>query len=362
MRFHVVGLPHTHTTAAFSACAYTNKVVNFCRMIKGILGHTVYLYVGDQNEAPCDEHVSCISEDERVACLAGAPYTSASFDYGRPHWKSFNERVIEAIKARAQPRDFICVIGGLAHKQIADALPHMMTVEFGIGYGGSFSPWRVFESYAWMHTCYGCERPRDPHGIDGKWFDAVIPGYLDPDQFPFRAEKDDYYLFVGRMIERKGAHIAADVCRRAGVRLILAGEGQHVPNYGEHVGLVGPECRGELMAGAKALIMPTTYIEPFGNVAVEAMACGTPVISTDWGAMTETVVDGVTGFRCRTMAEFMAALDDAKALDPHAIRRHAINNYSLDAVAKKYDRHFRRLAQLWRGGWYDCESLKEVAA
>lgn len=359
MRMHVVSLPHTQTTNAYSSCAYTAKVRNFCRMMKDIIGHTVYLYAGDENESPCDEHVSCISEDARVASLAGKPYTSGSFDYSLPHWQMFNARASESIKARAEPHDFICVIGGLAHKQIADAFPGMMTVEFGIGYGGTFSKWRIWESYAWMHTCYGAENPRNPHGIDGQWFDAVIPGYLDPDEFKFRVEKDDYCLYVGRMIERKGVHVASEICKAAGVRLIMAGQGECIPHYGEYVGIVGPEDRGRLMSGARALIMPTTYIEPFGNVAVEAMACGTPVISTDWGAMTETVVDGITGYRCRTFAEFLAAVSDVSSLDPKKIRQHAIDNYSLSVIAKKYDRHFRRLSQLWTDGWYATKMVAE---
>lgn len=352
MRFHVVGLPHANTTEDYSSCAFTEKVRKFCRMMKEIMGHTVYLYAGEHNDAPCDEHIACISEDERLASLDGKHYTAGSFDYSLPHWLAFNERAVAAIKARAEPHDFICIIGGLAHKQIADALPHMMTVEFGIGYGGTFSKWRVWESYAWMHTCYGAENPRNPNGIDGKWFDAVIPGYFEVEKFPYRAKKDDYFLFVGRMIERKGVAIASEVCKAAGVRLIMAGAGEHIPPYGEYVGHIGPDERGRLMSGARALIMPTTYIEPFGNVAVEAMACGTPVISTDWGAMCETVKDGVTGFRCRTFAEFRAALDDVATLDPHVIRKHAIDNYSLPVIARKYDKHFRRLSQLWTDGWY----------
>src|SRR5262245_24863642 len=80
MRFHVVSLPHTQTTDAYSACAFTEKVRKFCRMMKEMKGHTVYLYAGDDNEAPCDEHISCISEDERAAAVGNNHYCMASFD------------------------------------------------------------------------------------------------------------------------------------------------------------------------------------------------------------------------------------------------------------------------------------------
>jgi glycosyltransferase involved in cell wall biosynthesis len=109
------------------------------------------------------------------------------------------------------------------------------------------------------------------------------------------------------------------------------------------------------MSRARAVFVPTIYIEPFGNVAVEAQGCGTPVICTDWGAMTETVVHGVTGFRCRTFQEFIDATLLVQALDPRAIRDHARDNYGLEAIAEKYDRHFKRLLTLWDDGWYHLE-------
>lgn len=351
MRIHLVGLPHTQTDYRFAACAFTIKVVNFARMMKD-RGHTVFLYAGDQNEAPCDELVTCVTEDERRAFVGGKSFIEASFDCRLPHWRAFNERVIEGIRRRAQPHDFICVIGGHASKPIADALPHMMTVEFGIGYGGTFAKYRVWESYAWMHTVYGAATAGNPNAADGQWFDAVIPGYFEVERFPFRKEKDDYFFFIGRLTERKGYQIAADVCRAMGKRLIVAGQGTP-PDYGEYVGVVGPEERGRLMAGAQAVFVPTRYIEPFGNVAVEAMACGTPVLSTDWGAMTETVIDGVTGFRCRTFGEFRRAAEKAHTLDPHAIRQHAVRTYSLPVIAEKYERYFERLSLLWNEGWYE---------
>lgn len=315
-------------------------------------GHTVFLYGGEYNEAPCDEHVVCVSEIDRAAHVGDGHFTSASFDYSKPFWINANAKVADEIKKRARKEDFICVIGGYAQKQIADELPHMITVEFGVGYGGSFSKYRVFESYAWMHLCYGASRGGDPHGVDGGWWDTVIPGYLDPDQFPFSAEKDDYYLFIGRLIERKGFRIAADVCFDIGAKLVVAGQG--TPPLGcEYVGVVGPEERGRLMSRAKAVFVPTIYIEPFGNVNTEAQACGTPVITTDWGAFTETVEDGVTGFRCRTFGEFKRAALDVSRLDPHYIRQRAVNKYSLSTVGKMYEDYFARLLTLWGEGWYE---------
>jgi glycosyltransferase involved in cell wall biosynthesis len=113
------------------------------------------------------------------------------------------------------------------------------------------------------------------------------------------------------------------------------------------------------MANATAVFVPTIYVEPFGNVAVEAMACGTPVITSDWGAFTETVIQGKTGFRCRTFAQFLDAMEDVKQLDPHVIRAHALSNYSLEAVALKYDEYFRRLMTLWGEGWYSRERYRD---
>lgn len=322
------------------------------------LGHTVYLYAGTENEAEVDELVTCITEEERVAFLAGKHYVDADFNYNLPTWRNFNDKAIEGIKARAGEKDFICLIGGLAQKQIADALPNMMSVEFGIGYGGTFSKYRVFESYAWMHTVYGTQN-NNAHAIDGNFYDAVIPNYFEVDKFPFRDKKDDYYLFIGRLTGRKGFQIAADVCKKLGKRLIIAGHGTP-PEYGEYVGVVGPKKRGELMAGAIATFVPTLYIEPFGGVAIESMLCGTPIITTDWGAFTETNVHGVTGFRCHNQVEFMKAAEDVKELDFIQIRKDAISKYSVDVVAKQYELYFKRLSTLWGDGWYASTYHKNI--
>jgi glycosyltransferase involved in cell wall biosynthesis len=354
MRFHVVALPHTQVTKDFTSCAFTEKVRRFCKMMTD-LGHEVVLYAGEKNEAPVTEHVVCISEDLRAAAVGDKHYTTASFDINLPHWQVFNATVINKMRERLEPKDFICLIGGYAHKPIADAFPRHTSVEFGVGYGGVFSKYRVFESYAWMHAIYAGHN--NPTAVDGQFFDGVIPGYLEPEMFPEGKGDGDYYFFIGRIIDRKGYRIAQEVCERLGKRLILAGPGEG-SGYGEFIGNVGPEQRAELMGGAIALFAPTLYIEPFGNIAIEAQVCGTPTITTDWGAFTETNINGLTGYRCRTLADFVRAAEDVKSLDRAAIRQHAIDRYSLDVVGKQYEDYFYRLLTLWDDGWYQLETEK----
>lgn len=312
-------------------------------------GHEVILYAGEEVEAPVTELVTCIFEDQREAATAGSHYTQASFDTNAPHWQIFNANVIRQMATRIDPHDFICLIGGSAHKPIADAFPNHISVEFGVGYGGVFSKFRVFESYAWMHSIYAGWK--NPTTADGQFFDTVIPGYLEPEMFPLGDGQGDYYLFIGRLIERKGFNIAQEVCQRLGKRLILAGPGEG-SGYGEFIGSVGPKKRAELMGGAIATFAPTLYIEPFGNVVIEAQACGTPTITTDWGAFTETNINGVTGYRCRTLQEFIDAAENVKSLDRAAIRERAVSLYSVDVIAKQYEDYFLKLSTLWDQGWY----------
>lgn len=354
MRLHVVSLPWTQTDGTFSHCAYTEKVRKFCNMMMG-LGDEVYLYAGDRNTAACTEFVSCFTEAERLENPGGVDYFNATWDASHPTWIKFNAIVCAAMTTRIKPKDFICLITG-SQKLIADIFPANMAVEFGVGYTGVFSKYRVWESYAWMHLNYA---GGDPYKADGVWFDAVIPNYFEPEEFSFSETKSDYYLYLGRIIDRKGWRIAADVCRDINKPLILAGPGtppnreeRRANNWSlEHVGLANAEARKELLKNAKAIFVPTIYIEPFGGVAVEAMLSGTPAITTDWGAFTETNPHGLSGYRCRHYADFLWAAEHVGDLNALAIREWALSRYSLGAIGPQYRRYFERLNSLWKTGW-----------
>lgn len=337
MRFHLPALPGRPTTLANSHCAYSGYVRKMCRMMLD-LGHEVFLYGMEANDAPATEHVVCYPD-------------SLPVDFSADEWCPYNVLAGRAIRERAEPGDILGIIGGTAQQEVARGCPELRAVEYRVGYGGVFADFKVFESYAWMHMVYG-SAPDEVNSHRGSNFDAVIPPPFEVELFPEGDGSGDYLLYVGRMTELKGIAEACEVARKLDCELILAGAGDVEPTYGAAIGPVGPEERAELMGGARALITPTLYVEPFGGVTIEAMMCGTPVLTTDWGAFTETVQPGVNGYRCRMLSEFCAAFEAAAELDRDAIREHAIATYSLEAIAARYQRYFDQLATLDEDGWY----------
>jgi glycosyltransferase involved in cell wall biosynthesis len=287
-------------------------------------------------------------------------------------WRVFNARAIAAVTETAEPGDLVLLAGGYSQQTVQHALSHLTVCEPFVGYEGITTDFCAFESNAWRHYVYG-RTAAHRQTFDGRWLDAVIPNYFDPDDFPYLNDgTGDYLLFVGRVITRKGVQVAVDIAKAAGMRLVVAGPGAEVLGDGfvfdgcaiegaEYVGAVGFEERARLMAGARALLTPTLYVEPFGGVAVESMMCGTPVIASDFGAFTETVRDGVSGFRFRTLQEGVDAVERVGILDAEEIRDYAIGRYSIDAVAPKFRRWFDHLESLQGDGWAALRDSEAVA-
>lgn len=367
---HVVSLPHTQTNGEYATCAYTEKIRKFCTMMTG-RDRRVILYGGEFNTAPVDEHVVCVTEEQRLGWFGPhelGDLERGGFDWSNqsPWWSTMNARAIGAIMERAEPTDLLLLSSGNAQQIIADALPQLTVAEFGVGYEGIITnrnggpAFAAFESYAHRHMLYGLLGWRR-----GREYDTVIPNYFDPRELPRGDGAGGYLLYIGRLIWNKGIHTAALVSEATGIPLKVAGPGGiewgdgfvrfpegevRAPGL-EYVGPVGIEERGELMGAAGVTLVPTVYVEPFGGVAVESMMCGTPVVTTDWGAFTETVRTGVSGYRFETLQEAVTGTLDALELDRTYVRNHALMHYSLDAVAPMYDRWFTNLDGLWGEGW-----------
>ncbi|MBW3575051.1 MAG: glycosyltransferase family 4 protein [Actinobacteria bacterium] len=181
---------------------------------------------------------------------------------------------------------------------------------------------------------------------DGLPIARVIHHGIDVAEFPVGDGNGGYFLFLGRMAPDKGARRAARIARQAGVRLLIAAkmrepleleyfDGQVRPLLGgdvEFVGEVGGQQKLDLLAGARALLNPIRWVEPFGLVMIEALACGTPVLTYRQGAAPEIVDHGVTGFLCDVHDEMAEAIHRVDELDRRACRAAVEERFSTERM------------------------------
>ena len=360
MRYHILGLPHTVTSKEYNACAYTQKVYKFGKMMTA-RGHEVIHYGHEESDLPCTEHVTVITNDDLKIAYGNYDWRKNffKFDTNDHAYKTFYANAIREVGKRKRKNDFILPFWGAGTRPVCDAHPDMITVEPGIGYaGGHWARFKIFESYAIYHAYYGLESVGT---CKQDWYDTVIPNYFDPEDFTYNDKKDDYFLFLGRVYEGKGVNIAVQATEAIGAKLIIAGQNSlkqmgytETPAHVTELGYADVETRRKLMANAKGAFVASLYTEPFGGVQVECLFSGTPTITTNWGSFTENNIHGVTGYRCTTFEQFTWAAKNIGNIKPEACRDFALNNFSLDVVAQKYEEYFQSVLNVYNGnGWYE---------
>lgn len=384
MRFHVLGICHTISNKEYLSCAFTQKVVKFCEMMTCLSETDVQLKKNMSDEEiikhPTIHHLihyghnkSQTLADEQVDVMNDALLDKV---YGKYDWKSemfrfgyedeihltFTANVKRELGKRVKNGDIILCFWGIGHRSLSEQFNGIaLVVEPGIGYNpeSCFAPYKVFESYACMHKYYGYSRIEHP-----TWYDCVIPNYFNSDDFYINENENNeicgyrhktYYLYIGRIIKEKGLDVVLHLAKTKGFILLLVGQGKlsnigydekTLPRNIKHIGFADLEKRKKLMHGAKGVFLPTMYIEPFGGTTVESMFCGTPVITTDWGVFNETVLHGITGYRCRTLEHFEYAIDNVEYLDSNAIKQWANDNYGYKKIRQMYEEYFDMLLKV----------------
>jgi glycosyltransferase involved in cell wall biosynthesis len=191
----------------------------------------------------------------------------------------------------------------------------------------------------------------------GLW--SMIPNGVPLSAYDFQptVTDDAPLVFLGRIEEIKGPHLAIDIARRAGAPLVIAGNipeahrawfaanvAPRIDNATvRYVGPVDDAQKNRLLGAARALVMPVLWDEPFGIVMAEAMACGTPVLGLDRGAVSEVVVDGVTGFVRPDIDGLVEAAGCINEIDRAACRARVEGCYSDRAVVDAYLALYREL-------------------
>ncbi len=145
-RYFILGLPHTVSSKVFNACAYTQKVVKFGKMMTE-RGHEVIHFGHEDSDLPCTEHVTVLTNDDFMRVYGTHDWRSKFFTYNTQDdaYQTFYKNAIREIGKRKQKNDFLLPFWGSGVRPICDAHPDMIVVEPGIGYaGGHWARWKVF--------------------------------------------------------------------------------------------------------------------------------------------------------------------------------------------------------------------------
>ena len=361
MRFHVLGVPHTVTHKDYVACAFTQKVLKFGKMMTS-LGHEVIHYGHEDSNLICTEHVTVTTKNDLKISYGDYDWKGKMFKFNiTDHaYRVFTENTIRELQKRIRKFDFILPFFGTAHQQICDYFDKRwyIQVEPGIGYRDTFAPCKIYESYSMYHSLIGPDGLHNPSGMS--WYDAVIPNYFDSQDFTFSENKENYFLYLGRVTPLKGLDIAFKVTEEIGAKLIVAGQmGTEInsfPSHVEYVGYADVEKKRELMSKAMGGFIPSRYNEPFGGIQIEMLFSGTPTITTDWGAFTENNVHGVTGYRCRTFEQFVWAAKNIKNIQPSKCREWA-ENFTLEKIGPMYEEYFKMVQEFYKyQNWYKSDT------
>lgn len=207
----------------------------------------------------------------------------------------------------------------------------------------------------------------------------AVHNAIQLDQFPFEDQKKDYYITLARFDPDKGQHIAAKYAVKHNIRLKMAGTVAGIGNSHRlfmelsnplsvyrtnaefryfsdkilpyvlryrnisYVGNLASARKMKFISQAKALLFPIDWEEPFGMAVIEALACGTPVVAMNRGAMPEIIKHGVTGFLANNEKEFDEYILRVDEIDPKACRDSVEKLFSSESMAKNYINRYNEI-------------------
>lgn len=345
MVFHCLGIPYAPTKKEISLCAFVQKVYKFCNeMTKR--GHTVYHYGHADSVVNCTEHINVTDNNILKKSYDNLnSWKEKGFDQNVEceAFKIFNKNCITEINKRLKSKnEFILCWFGYGHQECVKNFYYKANVlEPSIGYDSMFAPIKIFETHSQMHKMHGNQKTTI---ILGKEF-VVYPGF-DPNDFIFSGRKQNYGLFLGRIINEKGAKMVYDICNHFNIEMIFAGP--NILNLKDtknckFIGFIEPNERKKILSEAKFLAAPSLFIEPCNWAVIEAQFSGTPTITTNFGGFTETVVQGVTGYRMNFPADFVKSVQSIENINPLNCYNNAKSKYTIKKQCDNYESIFKSL-------------------
>lgn len=192
-------------------------------------------------------------------------------------------------------------------------------------------------------------------GMPNLNYAGTVYNGLEIEKFKFKKKRGNYLAFLGRYSFEKGADVAVSVAVKSKEKLKMAGTvwgggfydekiKPHLQkNKIEDLGFLNSEKVSDFLRNAKALLFPIRWEEPFGLVMIEAMACGTPVIAFDNGAVSEIVVDGKTGFIVENEKEMIEALKKTDQINRADCRKYIEDNFTIEKMVEEHEKIYEKI-------------------
>jgi glycosyltransferase involved in cell wall biosynthesis len=207
----------------------------------------------------------------------------------------------------------------------------------------------------WITTVSEFQRARVKSAGLGNRCDVVCNG-VDTSAYDFSADPSARIAFLGRLDRHKGPDLAVKAAIAAGRPIDVAGP-MTTPAFFEetikplltephrYIGVVRGQDKGRFLGNAACLVMPSRWPEPFGIVAIEAMACGTPVVALRSGALPEIVEDGVSGYVVDHEDDLARAIGRIDELDRRRVREHVVRKFDLSRTADRWMQIYKSMRE-----------------
>lgn len=319
----------------------TERVVSYLTEELVRLGHQVTLFA---------------SGDSHTAARLISPCSRAlRLDANRPDPLALHVRMLGWVYQRAAEFDVIHCHTDYLGLPLANftRTPTLLTLHGRLDIPG-LAP--LFSEYCNVPLISISDAQREPL-VGASWLATIHHG-LPRDLYRFEPNVGSYLLFLGRISPEKCPDAAIRIACRAGVPLRIAAKVDRADReyyetvvrplldhpLVEFLGEVDDHRKGDLLAGALALLFPIDWPEPFGLVMIEALACGTPVIARRRGSVPEVLRHGVTGFICETEDEMVEAVARAATIQRARCRKEFERRFTVEVMAQRYLESYRALA------------------
>lgn len=347
MRIHIVGVARNPSTPNITVDPYARASYWLTTLLhrKGI---EVYYYGHESSTVECTKKFNIVDNKFHNKYFV-TEFENTHFNSSHEAQDIFSQKAYEALISNIKENDIIaCMWSDQIPKIKSLQELKVKVVDAHIGhlfhYGADYN---VFVSVANQHFIYG------KYGLEqSRWHDTVIPPICDSiNEFEYTEEKENYVLFMARLFEQKGINIFLELAKHfPDKEFVVAGQGNlheitsDIPSNVKYIGYAHLEERKKLLAKAQAVISPTLYIEPFGLTTIEASLSGTPVIATTWGGYTGNIIEGITGFKCSSIPEFIDAINNLNKINPKNCRKFG-EQFTAEALIDNYIKYFNKINQ-----------------